>query len=265
MFNFGRNWKAYLEIIEDSRISQAKAGLEKLLAGIPLSGKTFLDAGSGSGLHSLAAVLMGAKVRSFDVSEQCVECAKSLKQKFAPSSDWEIETGSALDAEYLRKLGQFDIVYSWGVLHHTGDLWKALDLAARLVKPGGTLVIAVYNHQGFRTKIWKAVKWSYNALPSALRFLILVPAFARIWGPAALKDFLRGRPFQTWRSYKLRGMDPWIDVVDWVGGYPFEAAYPQKIIDFYKERGFSLANFIGVGSGWGCNEFSFVKNADGQI
>jgi 2-polyprenyl-6-hydroxyphenyl methylase/3-demethylubiquinone-9 3-methyltransferase len=54
-------------------------------------------------------------------------------------------------------------------------------------------------------------------------------------------------------------MSPWRDVVDWVGGYPFEVARPEEIFEFFKSKGLVLGKFKTCGGGHGCNEFVFEK------
>ena len=44
----------------------------------------------------------------------------SKSARYAAQAAWTIETGDILNADYLAALGQFDAVYAWGVLHHTG-------------------------------------------------------------------------------------------------------------------------------------------------
>src|SRR5205823_4486652 len=125
-FEFGKNWQCFLRSLDEGRILAAEHSLRSMLGVEDFNQKTFLDVGCGSGLFSLAARRLGARVFSFDYDPQCVACTLQLKSTFFPgSSDWQIERGSALDQSYLRKPGAFDVVYAWGVLHHTGAMWKA--------------------------------------------------------------------------------------------------------------------------------------------
>ena len=127
-FQFGANWEAFLRSLNDVRILEAEKSLKDMLCVDDLAGKRFLDIGSGSGLFSLAAKRLGAKVHSFDYDPKSVKCTEELKKRYyANDKYWDIEEGSALDEKYLISLGKFDIVYSWGVLHHTGNMKKALD------------------------------------------------------------------------------------------------------------------------------------------
>lgn len=262
-FAFGANWSRFLTELSDERIEQAKLSLIKMLGVDSLIGLTFLDIGSGSGLFSLAARSLGATVHSFDYDHKSVACTKHLKQRyFEKDRNWVVEQGSVLDKKFLSHLGRYDIVYSWGVLHHTGHMWEALGYVASLVKPGGRLFIAIYNDQGRASKIWLVVKQLYNVLPSWLRVLVVIPSFIRLWLPTIIRDLLAGKPFRTWKTYqKDRGMSPWRDVVDWVGGYPFEVAKPEEIFDFYRAKGFCLEKLTTCAGGLGCNEFVFSSHS----
>ena len=260
-FSFGENWKRFLGVLNEERIKEAENSLLEMIGMNELKGRSFLDIGCGSGLFSLVAKRLGARVYSFDYDPQSVACTAELKRRYFPDDvNWKIEGGSALDIDYLKSLGKFDIVYSWGVLHHTGDMWKALENVPPLVERCGKLFIFIYNDQGLTSKIWRMIKRTYNKLPKPLRFFVLYPAFLRLWGPTMVKDTLCRKPFYTWKNYKdIRGMSAWHDVVDWVGGYPFEVAKPSEVICFYQKKGFVLAKSKGVGSGLGCNEFLFEK------
>lgn len=125
-------------MLDDDRVRLAESSLREMLGVKNMEGKRFLDIGSGSGLFSLAARRMGAKVHSFDYDPQSVACTAELRRRFFPDdSDWVVAQGSALDTRYLSTLGIFDIVYSWGVLHHTDAMWLGIENAINRVAGGG--------------------------------------------------------------------------------------------------------------------------------
>lgn len=261
-FEFGENWTRFLSVLNEDRILEAEDSLIEMLGIDELKYKTFLDIGSGSGLFSLAATRLGAKVHSFDYDPQSVACTMELRRiYFNGNVDWFVEEGNILNDEYISQLGQYDVVYSWGVLHHTGEMWKALAYVDRLVKKGGCLFISIYNDQGRASKRWTVIKRIYNKLPNGIKFIILWPLFIRLWLPSIIRDFLRFKPFYTWKTYSKngRGMSPWHDVVDWVGGYPFEVAKPEEIFEFFRERGFCLRKLKTCAGGIGCNEYVFKR------
>ncbi len=266
-FEFGENWRRFLNTLDDARIGKAQESLRKMLEVEDLSGRSFLDIGSGSGLFSLAARTLGARVHSFDYDPASVACALELRRRYFPDDDaWKVEEGSALDADYLRSLGTFDVVYSWGVLHHTGDMWRALDNVRQAVAPGGKLFISIYNDTGSQSARWLVLKRAYNRLPRPLR----VPYVLAVSAPGEVKPILRslvglrlGDYVRSWTRYDPeRGMNRWRDLVDWVGGYPYETARPEEVFDFYRARGFTLTKLKCGGVGLGCNEFVFSKVAE---
>jgi SAM-dependent methyltransferase len=264
-FGFGENWSRFLSLLDDARIREAENSLKSMLEVDDLAGKRFIDIGSGSGLFSLAARRLGAAVHSLDFDPKSVACTAELRRRFFPKDEsWRVEEGSALDGNYLESLGEFDVVYSWGVLHHTGQMWQALENTQRLVAGGGKLFIALYNDTGSQSTRWKWIKRTYNKLPSIFR----TPFTIAIIAPTELKSIVsavaRLRPQEyivSWRGYRARrGMSRWRDIVDWVGGYPYEVATPDEIFDFFKDRDFILTKLNAGRVGLGCNQFVFAKS-----
>ncbi|HMP90938.1 MAG TPA: class I SAM-dependent methyltransferase [Kiritimatiellia bacterium] len=258
-FAFGKNWRRFLEHLNEERIEEAVKSLRTMLGRDALDGLTFLDIGSGSGLFSLAARRLGATVRSFDYDMDSVACTEELRRRFYPEdAAWVVSRGDVLDESFMTTLDAADIVYSWGVLHHTGNMMKALDQAGRKVKPGGQLFIAIYNDQGGISRRWLKVKqlycsglpgrWLVTALGSLYFFLVLLK-----------EDLIRFRnPVNRYREYKKnRGMSMITDWIDWFGGYPFEVAKPEVLFEFYKDRKFVLEKMVTVGGSLACIEMVF--------
>jgi 2-polyprenyl-6-hydroxyphenyl methylase/3-demethylubiquinone-9 3-methyltransferase len=274
-FEFGANWRRFLETVDEARISAAVNSLRSMLGAESLQGKRFLDVGSGSGLFSLAAHRLGGHVHSFDYDPQSVACTEEIRRRFGGESPpWTIEQGSALDEGYLSRLPRFDIVYSWGVLHHTGEMWRAIDLVSGLVASEGLLWIAIYNDQGDATERWTMIKRLYQRLPRPLGPALCVLAGAAIalrkaWSTlltATLRLATLRNPLVPLRRAAAdvsrpdaRGMHRWHDLVDWVGGWPFEVARPEEVFRFLRERGFSLLELKTCGGGLGCNEYLFQR------
>jgi len=263
-FEFGKNWEGFLKVLDEARILEAERSLKEKLEIEDLTDKRFLDIGSGSGLFSLAARRLGAKVRSFDYDPTCVACTQELKRLYCSDDEgWTIEQGDVLDATYLSTLGKYDIVYSWGVLHHTGNMWMALENVIPLLGEEGKLFISIYNDQGILSQLWRKMKKLYNRSSAPIRVILILWAGACFEITAAFVRLLRGQnplPFRCWAEKKNnRGMSVWYDLVDWVGGYPFEVARPDEIFNFYRKRGFSLVNLKTCGVSIGCNEFVFTR------
>ncbi len=259
-FTFGENWSAFLKTLNNERIAVAENSLKEMLETEDLQDKTFLDIGCGSGIFSLSAKNLGASVHSLDFDPSSVGCAQFLREKYHNNAaDWTIEEGSALDTEYIGSLGKFDIVYSWGVLHHTGNMQLALENAILPVKQGGKLFISIYNEQGWKSRFWLRVKKIYNKgiLGKAFIVAVFFPIYVLL---GLIPDILRFRnPLKRYRDYKKqRGMSMVHDWHDWLGGLPFEVATPEYLVDFYKKEGFQLEK-IKTTNSLGTNQLVFSK------
>ena len=264
-FAFGKNWQAFLATLNEDRIDQAVKSLQGMLGRESLQGQTFLDLGCGSGLFSLAAHRLGAEVVSVDFDVDSVACTEQLRERFGDRSlGWDVKQGSVLDDALMRSLGPADVVYSWGVLHHTGDMERAIRLSAERTKPGGIFFIAIYNDQGGASRRWLKIKQTYNRLPNLLRpvwVALVAGCYETKFALARLAKWQNPLPFRDWRKKKQdRGMSAWHDWVDWVGGLPFQVASPEQIIVPLRRDGFVLENLKTVGNGWGCNEYVFSRD-----
>lgn len=261
-FGFGDNWKHYLDSIGRHNLDAAQTSIANRYGPDGLAGKRFLDAGSGSGVFSRAAALMGANVVSFDFDAASVACTRALQRQL-PGHPWEVSQGSLLDEAFMTSLGTFDVVYCWGVAHHIGEMWRALENLAR--RATGDIIISIYNDQGKPSKRWLAVKRAYNR-HRWLRPLLIACAWCRLWGVKFIIDTLHGSPLKRWRTNNsdTRGMSARHDLIDWVGGYPFEVAKPEQIFNFFLARGFELTDMTTQAGGIGCNEFAFRRRPEGD-
>ena len=251
-FRFGRNWKSFVTGLTEADVEQAARDLERLTG--PLKDRTFLDVGCGSGLSSAAALRLGARrVDAFDLDPLCVECAEAVLKRFAPAgAAWGLQQGSVLDSAFLAARPSAEVVYSWGVLHHTGRMWDAVAAAAGKVGPGGVFALALYNRM-WSSGAWRAVKAACHPLPMPVQ---AVPAFClclprALWRAVTLRHPLRDR----------RGMSVWHDAVDWIGGHPYEYASAGEVEAFLAARGFRLERVFPTRR-TGCNEFAFRQGSE---
>lgn len=257
-FEFGANWLSFLDSVSDDRVEEAVRGLERLFPDGELAGKRFLDIGCGSGLNMLSALKLGAtSAVGVDIDENSVEAARRCLSRFAPNGPWKVSRASVFDP-HLTQLGSFDVVYSWGVLHHTGDLWRALKSAAKRVDDGGLLAVALYRKTPF-CRFWSLEKKIYSNMPPVAQ------ASVRLLYEAAFlaAQTVRGRnPVSFVREYKKsRGMSWSHDVHDWLGGYPYESASAEEVREHLGQLGFrmpreNVRSRAGIGLfGTGCDEF----------
>jgi 2-polyprenyl-3-methyl-5-hydroxy-6-metoxy-1,4-benzoquinol methylase len=258
-FKFGANWMRFLSILDDERIAEAEASIKEMLGVASLDGLRFLDIGSGSGIFSLAARRLGAKVHSFDFDPQSVACTQELKRRYFPGDGaWHVEQGSALDRCYLDSLGEFDVVYCWGVLHHTGAMWLGIENAIRSVAgEHGKLIIAIYNDQGWKSHVWWFVKFFYNHLPQYLRAAFVGVVTVATHFLVIVKFTIKLKPMiaiaPLFRDKRVRGMSAKYDKTDWIGGFPYEFATFETLTSYLEARGFTVINAKRTTS-LGCSE-----------
>lgn len=263
-FAFGENWASYSKKISDEEIDESVRGLSRLLGGARLEGASFLDIGSGSGLHSLAALRLGAaRVAAVDIDANSVATTKAVLQRHASGQNWNAEESSVFDLT-PSGIGKFDVVYSWGVLHHTGDMLKAVRSAAQLCNPNGIFIFALYR----RVKLdwfWRVEKRLYAKASPAVQKIM-----RRIFiGLFQLMGSHKPRTFDEFVStYKgNRGMDFEHDVHDWMGGWPYESITPEEVSLLMESLGFvQVRSFVTRAKnaqlhlgifGSGCDEYVY--------
>ena len=259
-FRFGRNWSKYSELVDESRIRKAVKHLQDRFYTDKFAG-LFVAIGCGSGVFSAAASIIGAQVYSFDYDEDSVKTTEIITSKFGKKENLiTIEQGDILSDRYDRTLANAEYIYSWGVLHHTGDMWKALDKIAVNSRPETKFVVALYNDLGEQTDKWAKLKAIYVKFFIVRPFVIFY-AWYRFWAKQQLRSLITGQdPFRSWREYSIdsRGMSAWYDLIDWSGGYPYERATIESVENFMHKRGWITIN-IWPNHGIGCNEFLFEK------
>ena len=252
-FSFGRNWKSYSRFVSEDSIKAAEQDILNWLGPDAAAGKSIVDVGCGSGIHSLCFYRLGAqRLVSLDVDPHSVECAQRFKREAGEPANWQVLHASILD-DATRKLGEFDIVYSWGVLHHTGQMWTAIENASRLAKPRNSkLWISLYAKGPIYPRHLKT-KQLYNRLPGPLRHAMVMVFLLRRWR----KAHRAGKKLRDW-FWHGRGMNAYHDAVDWLGGLPYEVASVDEVQTFLGERGWTLERVSEVPEGQ-CSVYLFRR------
>lgn len=254
-FRFGRNWRSFSKsALDESKILQAKKAFTDLLHGVELKDKTFLDIGFGQGLALFFAQEAGAVVFGIDIDADNLEAVKATKRFFPDQDMPQTEIVSILDDNFVEKQVKsvgYDIIHSWGVLHHTGNMKKAILNAMKLVRPGGVLVIAIYNTH-WSSPLWKIIKWTFNHVPAFFQTFMISLFFPIIY---LAKWLVTGENPKK----KERGMDFYHDLVDWIGGYPYEYATIKEIVKLAEDHGFTTIKTQPAQVPTGCNEFVFIE------
>jgi 2-polyprenyl-6-hydroxyphenyl methylase/3-demethylubiquinone-9 3-methyltransferase len=255
-FSFGKNWRDFVDTISEDSVRRARSDIEEWLGADGVSGKSIVDIGCGSGIHSLCFHLMGAKqLVSLDIDPYSVESTRLLWEKAGKPLGWKVCHGSVLDKDFLGGLNRSEVVYSWGVLHHTGAMWEAIDAASSLVAENGQFWIALYA-KGPKYAEHLALKRAYNRASGLGKKLMVWKYIAEV-----MRERRRAglNPF-GWNEKRERGMDVYHDIVDWLGGLPYEVASRDEVVDFCGARGLVPDKIREVSEG-GCSTYLFSRPA----
>jgi SAM-dependent methyltransferase len=149
-----RNWRENVDkfILDELQMTREQ-----------IRGKRVLDAGCGQGRWSYGFIKLGATVRGIDTSVSAIKYANEHLKRTTPPARFCVL--NVLDERQLSKVfnnAEFDIIWCWGVLHHTGDPEKGFDNLVKLLKPGGTIHLYLYGKKSFVNKFWRRV---FNVMP----------------------------------------------------------------------------------------------------
>ena len=127
-----------------------------------LRGKDVLDVGCGSGIATQMLAEAGANVTAVDLTDWAVETTRRRLAAFGLEGDVRRE-----DAEQLPFADEsFDLVFSWGVIHHSSDMDRALAELVRVCRRGGRIVIMVYHRHSLFFLVYRGFQ---RFLPLARR------------------------------------------------------------------------------------------------
>lgn len=260
-YEFGKNWTRYVKrAFDDERVEIAKRHLLAVIERSDLRGLDFLDIGCGSGIHSLAAFRAGAgRIHGFDYDPDSITATSIVRTYAGTPTNWAVERGDVLDENYINSLGKWNFVYSWGVLHHTGDVWRALENAQTTVAEGGLFYIALYSADvQTDPEFWLRIKQEYNQAGQLKRWrmewwYVWVYVMDRRIGrlPDLIKRIVQHRIG--------RGMSFFADVRDWLGGWPMQFVHDGEVVDFLEgKHGLKL---VKIKTGEANTEFVFKREA----
>jgi len=232
-FSFGRNWRSFSRFVSEDTIREAEDDVRRWLGPDGVAGKRVIDVGCGSGIHSAAIFRLGPlELLTIDLDPHSVECARRLWEVAGKPANWRIQCADILDFDKLQTFGQFDVVYSWGVLHHTGHMWTAVENATRLAKPqDGRLWISLYT-KGPSYDHHLKVKRRFNSWPWPMKQAYVWRYLFHCWRGARR----HGIKLSQW-FWQGRGMNAYHDAMDWFGGLPYEVASAEEVVDFLTRRG----------------------------
>jgi 2-polyprenyl-6-hydroxyphenyl methylase/3-demethylubiquinone-9 3-methyltransferase len=192
-----------------------------------VKGKNVLDGGSGSGMVSVGFALLGANVTGVDITPQCVENGKRNAERFGVQCRFFCKDLTDLDLGNER----FDIVYSWGVIHHSEDARKSFSNLAKHLKPGGEMVLAVYL-KTYLSGFWNFSRVFYQKAPKWFQSIFRESGSCFLNGVDFIKKLIFGKS-----RYMLRGTNNKELINDWFG-VPHRTFHSyDEVFQWFRENG----------------------------
>lgn len=138
---YGLGSKEFFQAAVEERYENDAPWIKRLIDSIPVKGKKVLEVGCGMGVDLLEFAKNGARVTGIDLVDNHLKLASRL---FALNKlEAKLLNADAEDLPFPPEA--FDIVYSFGVLHHTPNTQKAIDEVQRVLRPNGTAIVGLYH------------------------------------------------------------------------------------------------------------------------
>jgi ubiquinone/menaquinone biosynthesis C-methylase UbiE len=133
--------RSYFDRIEDYRYNVYATWMKGAIGFDSYSGKRLLEVGCGTGTDLLQFARGGSRVVGVDLTPRSIEITRQRFRVY--DLDGEFAIGDAENLAFPDN--SFDVVYSFGVIHHTPDTRRAVSEFHRVLKPGGRAIVMLYN------------------------------------------------------------------------------------------------------------------------
>ena len=149
---------SYFDEIEQRRYA-THYHLPELFASLDGAGRRLLEVGCGIGVDSIQLAQRGFAVTAVDLTENALAVARQFAARRGVSIDFRLGNAEGLDFPDQ----SFDVVYSFGVLHHTPDIERSVAEVHRVLRPGGTAYVMLYHRDSLVNLVHRALRLPYES------------------------------------------------------------------------------------------------------